>query len=206
MNIIQTLTEKPWLTARGKVDDLYHGGAFFLPTAKLGLRVFLGVVTALFLLLINAYRMRMGLADWRPLAEPWLLWPNTGVLILSSIAMQWASVGARREQMNGVKAGLLAGGVLAWVFLAGQLFAWRQLAASGYFAATNPASAFFYLLTALHGVHLLGGLVAWGKTTAKVWRHDATVGQVRLSVELCAVYWHFLLVVWLVLFGLLLLT
>ena len=70
----------------------------------------------------------------------------------------------------------------------------------GLFSAANPANAFFYLLTALHGLHLLGGLVAWGSTTAKVWR-GVDVGDVRLSVELCTVYWHFLLLVWLVLFG-----
>ena len=71
--------------------------------------------------------------------------------------------------------------------------------------STNPANGFFYLITGLHGLHLLGGLVAWGRTSDKVWR-GFEPAQVRLSVELCAVYWHFLLVVWLVLFALLLLT
>ncbi|MCH8835570.1 MAG: cytochrome c oxidase subunit 3, partial [Proteobacteria bacterium] len=93
----------------------------------------------------------------------------------------------------------------AFAFLVGQLVVWQQLAALGYFAATNPAAAFFYLITALHALHLLGGMVVWGRTTAKVWR-GVEVEQVRMSVELCAVYWHFLLVVWLVLFGLLLFT
>ncbi len=68
-----------------------------------------------------------------------------------------------------------------------------------------PANAFYYLITALHGVHLLGGLVAWGWTGNRV-RRGFEANQVSLSVELCAVYWHFLLLVWLVLFGLLLLT
>ena len=72
----------------------------------------------------------------------------------------------------------------------------------GYFAATDAASAFFYLITAMHALHLVGGLVAWARTTNKVWR-GFDVTQVHLSVELCAVYWHYLLLVWLVLFGLL---
>jgi cytochrome c oxidase subunit 3 len=80
--------------------------------------------------------------------------------------------------------------------------AWQQLNMMTSFDVTNPAIAFFYLITALHGLHLLGGLVASGKTTAKVWR-GFEMARLRLSVELCAVYWHFLLVVWLVLFGLL---
>ena len=84
--------------------------------------------------------------------------------------------------------------------MVGQLVAWRQLGAAGYFLATNPANTFFYLLTALHGLHVFGGLVALGRTGERCGGGD----DVRLSVELCAIYWHFLLVVWLLLFGLLL--
>ncbi|MGQ0593740.1 MAG: cytochrome c oxidase subunit 3 [Gammaproteobacteria bacterium] len=171
-----------------------------VPTAKLGLWVFMGVVTVLFTIIVSTYVTRMGFADWRPLPEPRLLWLNTGVLILSSVAMQWAQVAARRGRIGSLRVGLLAGGVFAWAFLAGQLWAWQQLGASGYFLAVNPANTFFYLITALHGLHLCGGLAAWGKTTVKVWRGL----EVRLSVELCAVYWHFLLVVWLGLFVLML--
>jgi cytochrome c oxidase subunit 3 len=98
--------------------------------------------------------------------------------------------------------GLLAGGGLTVVFLLGQILAWRQLAAMDYFEVTNPAIAFFYLITGLHGLHLLGGLVAWGRTAASVWG-DFDVAKVRQSVKLCTIYWHFLLLVWLVLFGLL---
>ena len=83
--------------------------------------------------------------------------------------------------------------------------AWQQLIDLGYFAATNPANAFFFVITALHALHLLGGLVAWGRTMAKV-RRGLEVTEVRMSVELCAVYWHFLLVVWLVMFCLFLFT
>ena len=139
------------------------------------------------------------------MAEPWLLWPNTAVLILSSVALQWARVSARSGRIDRVRLGLLAGGVFAVIFLAGQLWTWRELAALGYYAASNPANAFYYLITALHGVHLLGGLVAWGWTANRV-RRGLDANQVSLSVELCAVYWHFLLLVWLVLFGLMLLT
>ena len=94
------------------------------------------------------------------------------------------------------------GGASAVTFLIGQLLAWQQLSAAGYFLASNPANSFFYLITAVHGLHLMGGLVALGRTTAKVWR-GVEMAQVRLSVELCAIYWHFLLLVWLVLLGLL---
>ncbi len=100
---------------------------------------------------------------------------------------------------------MLAAGVLAFGFLVGQLLAWQHLIASGYFAAANPANAFFYLLTALHALHLSGGLVAWARTSAKL-RRGFEAAEVRLSVELCTIYWHFLLMIWLVVFGLLLFT
>ncbi len=205
MNLFHQLTEKPWEAAQVEVDDLRCGRAFALPETTLGLRVLLAVITVLFSLLVVAYADRMAVADWRPLPDPWVLWLNTAMLVMSSVAWEWASISARRGRMDGVRVGLFGGGSFAFAFLAGQLWAWQQMVDLGYFAATNPANGFFYLVTALHGVHLLGGLVAWGRTAEKVWG-GFEPAQVRLSVELCTVYWHFLLVVWVVLFGLLLFT
>jgi len=197
----QRLGAKPWLE-EGVIVDFREERAPSLPPAKIGLGVFLAVVGSLFALFISAYSMRMNLVDWRALPVPRLLWFNTGVLITSSIALQWAHMAARRNDMDGVIIGLCAGGASALIFLAGQLLAWRQLSLAGYFVASNPANSFFYLITAVHGLHLMGGLVALGRTIAKVW-HGAEMTQVRLSVELCAIYWHFLLLVWLVLLALL---
>jgi cytochrome c oxidase subunit 3 len=197
----QRLASKPWLE-EGVLVDFRGENASSLPPAKIGLGVFLAVVGSLFALFISAYSMRMNMVDWRALPVPRLLWFNTGVLVLSSVALQWAHVAARRNDMDGVIVGLCAGGASAITFLVGQLFAWQQLRVAGYFVASNPANSFFYLITAVHGLHLMGGLVALGRTTTKVWR-GAEMIQVRLSVELCAIYWHFLLLVWLVLLGLL---
>jgi len=168
----------------------------------MGLGIFLAVASALLAMLVSAYVMRMDMEDWRPLPWPQLLWFNTGVLILSSIALHAAQVAARREAMAGVRGGLLAGGIAAVVFLVGQVVAWRQLSAAGYRLSTNPADAFFYLITAVHGLHVLGGLAVLGRTGSRLWQGRMTE-KLRLSVELCATYWHFLLVVWLILFALL---
>jgi cytochrome c oxidase subunit 3 len=205
MGLLRALTEKPWLIAQDKAERLAGGEASPAPTARLGLKFLLAAMSMLFFLLAVAYVHRMELADWRPMPEPWLLWLNTGVLVLSSAGLQWAWVGARSGRIDNVKIGLQAGGALALIFLAGQLLAWKQFSDLGYFSAANPANAFFYLITGVHGVHLSGGLVALGRTAAKVWGDDELV-QIRLSVELCAVYWHFLLAVWLVLFALMLFT
>jgi cytochrome c oxidase subunit III len=200
----QRLTAKPWME-QGLIEDR---GASPLPAVKIGLAVFLGVVGCLFALFFSAYFMRMGMpelkiADWRPLPTPKLLWLNTAVLMSSSVALQLAKSAAYRGPMKLVRAGLIVGGVFAIAFLAGQLLAWRQLIGEGYFFATNPANAFFYLISGVHGLHLLGGLVALGRTMDKAWQ-GFELAQVRLSVELCAIYWHFLLFVWLVFFGILL--
>jgi cytochrome c oxidase subunit 3 len=193
---------KPWGAEQGKVDDLYAGAASSALAKKLALRVFLAVVAVLFMLLLIAYSGRMAYEDWRPAPQLRLLWANTLVLILSSVALQWAQHSVRRGQMDAMRVGLLAAGAFTIVFLFGQLLAWRQLGEMVYFEVTNPAIAFFYMITGLHGLHLLGGLVAWGRTVARVWG-DFDVAKIRQSVELCTVYWHFLLLVWLVLFGLL---
>lgn len=198
------LTAKPWLEV-GAAGEFPGSGMSAAPTAKVGLGVFLVVVGALFALLISAYVMRMSLADWRPVPKPTLLWINTGVLMLASAALQWARSAAFRDDLSGVKSALLAAGGATLAFMAGQIWAWQQLISTGYFLAGNPANTFFYLITALHGLHLLGGLVALGRNVFRAWTGSAPA-SLRLSLELCAMYWDFLLLIWLVLFGLLLLT
>ena len=135
-----------------------------MPAAKVGLGVFLAVVGCLFALFTSAYFMRMGLSDWQPLPVPRLLWLNTGVLVLSSVALQCALIAARRRPARyGAGSASSPAGITALAFLVGQLMAWRELAADGYFLASNPANSFFYLITGMHGLHILGGLVALGR-------------------------------------------
>ncbi|PTE11602.1 cytochrome c oxidase subunit 3 [Mesorhizobium helmanticense] len=197
----QRLMAKPWLE-QGVIGDLVGMEGSALPTAKIGLGVFLAVVGCLFALFTSAYFMRMELSDWQPLPIPRLLWFNTGVLVLSSVALQCASVAARKGQIDTVRLGLTTAGLTALAFLVGQLVAWRELTADGYLLTANPANSFFYLITGMHGLHILGGLVALGRTTAGAW-NGARPQRLRLSVELCAMYWHFLLFVWLAIFALL---
>ncbi len=203
MSLFRTLSTKPWVAERGYVSES-HG--FSRSTPKVFLSVFLGVVSAVFALLTAAYFIRMAYADWQSIPIPALLWLNTAILILSSCMLQWArNAAARGGTVDGVRPGLLAGGVLAFAFLIGQYFVWRQLESLGFFVDSNPSNSFFYLITGLHGLHLAGGLIAWLRASFRLWR-GADLARIRMSVELCTVYWHFLLLVWLVMFGLLLVT
>jgi cytochrome c oxidase subunit 3 len=207
--LARRLTAKPWERSANPPEDIEVDSTAGPPPAKVGLWAFLAVITSLFGLFISAYWMRMqhahGVSDWNSITVPPQLWVNTALLVLSSATMQWARVAANHGRPDQMRAGMLAGGLFAWAFLAGQLFAWHQLSASGYLLG-NPAVAFFYLLTGAHGLHLLGGLFVWAKTVIRMARPRLELVDLRLSVELCTVYWHYLLLVWLVLYAVLLST
>lgn len=206
--LVSRFTAKPWEPNTGEVQSEIMPGA---SPARVGLWVFLAIVTSLFALFMSAYYMRMGhghstVHDWKPLTEPGVLWINTGLLIAASVGMQWAKAQVMHGDPERARNGLMIGGLLTLAFLAGQLYAWRQLEDAGLFVPSNPAIAFFYLLTAVHGLHLLGGLFVWARTLVRMRPKRVEPIDVRLSIELCTLYWHYLLLVWLVLFALLLST
>ena len=158
---------------------------------RIGLRVFMAVVTALFSLLILAYAMRMREPDWMPVPHPALLWWNTGALALASVAMERARRDDTRRTLW-----LLAGGAMAALFVFGQWTAWQQLAANGEGVTANPSNSFLYVFTGLHAAHVIGGLVVLAVTVLRLRSH---VDRAQRAAALCATYWHFLLAVWLVL-------
>lgn len=198
--------EKPWLTTgAGDFKAVGNREQARLAQTKSGLRLLIAAMSVIFFLTLVTYLIRMKVADWQPLPEPWLLWANTAFLLFGSVAMQGAVQATRAAQNTRAKIYFLLGGLFAWSFLLGQLWAWQQLNSGGYFIASNPANSFFYLVTALHGLHLLGGLGVWVYSLGKMKRQFQLI-TVRSNIELCAIYWHFLLIVWAVLYGLLLFT
>ncbi|MDA5639430.1 MULTISPECIES: cytochrome c oxidase subunit 3 [Agrobacterium] len=196
----QRLASKPWLEV-GLAGDAPEMQGSSVTIAKLGLGIFLAVVGALFTLLISAYLGRMGGADWWGIPLPGLLWVNTAALAASSLALQWAKTETRPDHRDRLNAALVTAFATAVFFVAGQFLAWRQLISAGYVLADNPSNSFFYMITGLHGLHILGGLLVLGRTAIRA-RREPLSARMRLSVELCAIYWHFMLVVWLILFAL----
>ncbi|UXS41442.1 cytochrome-c oxidase [Agrobacterium tumefaciens] len=196
----QRLASKPWLEV-GLAGDAPQMQGSSATIVKVGLGIFLAVVGALFTLLISAYLGRMGGADWWGIPIPGLLWVNTAALAASSLALQWAKTETRPDHRDRLNAALVTAFATAVFFVAGQFLAWRQLISAGYVLADNPSNSFFYMITGLHGLHILGGLFVLGRTAIRA-RREPLSARMRLSVELCAIYWHFMLVVWLVLFAL----
>lgn len=190
------VTDKPWLR-QGLPEGAFAKPAFDMPDQKLALYVFMICVSVLFSLLVVSYFIRMGLGDWVPLSVPALVWANTGTLILSSVVLQLSTREVRKTapSMTSVRWLFLIGGALAALFVAGQFVVWNQLTALGYHASLNPANGFFYLITGLHVAHLLGGLWVWSKASLQMHKIKSAT-DVRLPVELCTAYWHFLLLVW----------
>jgi len=162
--------------------------------AAIGLGVFMGVAGVLFLLFLAAYAMRMDAPDWRAVRLPWQVWQSTALLAGGSLAMGLAVRAARAGQPRRAWSAWWIGGLAAAAFIASQLWGWQVLLARQVGAAGNPAGSFFYLLTAMHGLHVLGGLAGWILVTLRGTRGAGAA----LRLALCARYWHFLLAVWVV--------
>ncbi len=163
-----------------------------------GLWFFIGVGSTLFTLFIVAYVMRMSERDASAIAMPWQLWLSSVVLIAASALLQTGAAAAARG--GGGRGLFLAGGLCALVFLGVQWWGWqaqlgRQISLQG-----GPAGSFFYMLTAMHALHVAGGLVAWW-VTLRGWPPQAEAARQDWRPALCARYWHFLLLVWLALFA-----
>ncbi len=176
-------------------------------TASTGVWIGVATISMSFAAYTSALVVRQGSgADWLHFRLPPILYLNTALILASSVTLE----AARRNHAHG---GAPADGVIAlpgsasrtsaWInatlglgvlFLLGQLIAWRQLSAAGLFLATNASSAFFYILTALHGLHLFGGLVGLLYVRRRL-RHGPllTAGP---ALGAGALYWHFMAVLW----------
>src|SRR5262249_14643446 len=165
-------------------------------------------VVMLFIALSSAYLFRSawkpldGEADWAPLWRPRILWLNTAVILASSITLETARRLLKREKFLAFNRWILITGILGLGFLSGQFMAWRQFVRQGIYLRTNPHSSYFYLLTSLHALHLLGGLVALLYVTVRGLRFDFGTRQ-DAAVQATSIYWHFMDALWVFLFVLL---
>lgn len=201
MSLYKELSAKPW-ERKGIIGGLKAEGTFDTSPEKVALVFFLVIASVIFSLFSVSYIIRMELPDWTPMAEPTQLWFNTGLLVLSSVFFQWARNLTKNDQTRNVMTSFIGAGLFAALFIVGQYLTWGDLQAEGFYLTSNPANAFYYLLTGVHALHLLGGLWVWSKGLIRL-MSGAEPAELKLSIELCALYWHFLLIVWLIMFALL---
>lgn len=186
----QGVMSKPWLeTGLAPATGAGPGQS----VESVGLGIFLVVVGSLFALFGSAFVMRMDLEAWSTLTLPPIVWANTVQLILASLFLRFAAAAARRGDRRSFRRDTMIAAMATAGFLIGQILAWRELTVAGDGLATGPAASFFYLLSGLHGLHILGGAGALALILA---RGGSDASRLRRNVGLCVVYWDFLLVVW----------
>ena len=120
----------------------------------------------------------------------------------SSVLFQWSRNIVVRGDTRNLYTSFFGAGVLAILFIVAQMVTWNHLQAGGFYLSSNPAVAFYYLLTGVHALHLIGGLWVWSKCAIRL-TSGGEPEEVRLSIQLCTIYWHFLLLVWIGLFAIL---
>ena len=183
--------------AGGDDDSGRSGGRKPVPRRAYftALQLGLAAIVMFFMALASSYIVRKGLGnDWQSMPMPKVVWFNTAILLVSSATI----ILARRKLDGGDREAFrswwwVTTG-LGLLFLSGQIIAWRQLAAAGMMLATNPSSSFFYLLTAAHGAHLAGGILALFYVTFRQWKRSR-ISQAT-AAELTAIYWHFMDGLW----------
>jgi len=168
----------------------------------IGLLTILVTVAMLFSAFTAALLVRRTGADWAPIVWPPLVWANTGVILLSSWALERARAAARTNALRDISPRLAAAAALGLLFLAGQFVLWRTLGARGVFLASGPHASFVYMLSAVHGAHVLGGIAALVWTFGRA-RAGAYTAARHAGLTHTAIYWHFVGVVWLWVFALL---
>ena len=165
----------------------------------MGLAFALAAIALLFVAITTTYLGHQQGGDGKSVPLPWILWLDTGILLASSAVVEWSRRLLRAGDALGFRRGLTAGAGLGTAFLVGQLLVWQQLVHQGVYLTSHPHSSFFYLLTGIHGIHLLGGLVAFAVILPGVWR-GAYAPPASTPVTLASVYWHFLTGLWLYVF------
>lgn len=184
----QGVMTKPWLeTGTPEGTDVQFA------TGRVGLRILLIVLGALFALFGSAFVMRMDLEVWSTFALPFIVWLNIVPLVLASVFLHRAARAVATDDHPATRRATAIAGLATATFLIGQLYTWRALLGAGEGLIASPASSFFYLLSGLHGLHVLGGIAAlmfvMGRGADALRRRQNGIG-------FCATYWDFLLVVW----------
>ena len=172
---------------------------------KFAMWLFLASVMMLFASWTSAYIVRQAEGNWLYFDLPALFYYTTGIIIISSITMQWAYFSARQDNIERVKSLVTATSVLGILFLVGQVLAWSDLVSNSVYFVGNPSGSFIYVITGFHGLHIISAIVfllivLWSAAKERI--HSKNMAQ----MEMCTTYWHFLGGLWVYLFVFLLIN
>ena len=197
-----TLLDKPWDKEQATIDNAHEGKTFDLSVQKSAVLIIFGIATVLFSLVFTSYLYTLSPSqDTNYLLRPNLLWINTLILFFVTYFFNKVTNDLEKKDTSKIKRNLLIIGALTYLFLFGQIIFWFQLLKSGNYVSTNSYFANFYVFTALHGLHLLGGLFFWGKVSSKVLKLEQNkILEQEKNISALSIYWTFLLIVWLMFF------
>ena len=194
-----TLLQKPWDKDQMVLDTSHTGKTFDISSQKSAVIIIFGIATVLFSLIFTAYIYSIPPGqDTMYLLKPNLLWANTIILFFVAYFFSRITKDLEKKETSKVKKNLIIVGGLSYIFLFGQLIFWTQLMKSGNYVTTNTYFSCFYIFTAIHGLHLLGGLFFWGKVSSRVLKLEQNkILDEEKNISALSWYWTFLLVVWL---------
>ena len=197
-----TLLQKPWEREQAALDNSHEGKTFDISVQKSAVIIIFGIATVLFSLVFTSYLYTLSPdQDTKYLLRPNLLWINTIILFFVTFFFSKVTKDLTKNKTLNVKKNLLIVGALSYLFLFGQVIFWFQLLESGKYVSTNSYFSSFYVFTALHGLHLLGGLFFWGKVCSKTLKlKESEIMSQSKTISALSLYWTFLLIVWLVFF------
>jgi len=153
----------------------------------------------LFAALTSAYIVRQAAGDWRNINLPTVFWLNTIVILLSSATIHWAYNSHKKNNSSSYKKAVTLTTIMGIAFLVGQYIGWIQLKNNGVYIDGNPAGSFIYIISMVHGIHILGGVIALLITTLRAYTRPFNPNGLT-KVELITTYWHFVDFLWIYLF------
>ena len=200
--IFGTLTEKPWEANQAAIDSKHSGQTFNISNQMSVVIIIFGISSVLFSLIFTGYLYSLPPGqDTTFILKTNMLWINTLVLILVTYFFDKIRRDFNNNITSNIKKNLIIVGALSYLFLILQLILWYQLMIDGNYVSTNTYFSSFYFFTALHGIHLLGGLFFWGKVTSKIFKlEERDFKKEERSITALSVYWLFLFIVWFVFF------
>ncbi len=166
---------------------------------KFGLWLFMVTVVMIFAALTSAYIVRQGEGNWTQFDLPMSMWVSSVLILISSVTMHWALVSAKSNDLEKVKLAISITSALGVAFLISQLVVWSDLVADNIYFVGNPSGSFLYVLSGVHGLHLVSGVIFLIIVLISTFRYKVHSKNLT-QIQMCASYWHFLDVLWIYLF------